>query len=212
MYHEIKTKLSSIHFVNQLAVCKRGTIGDLVIELHCRSIDVNDALIIRNILLLLYQAGKLVDVKKPIHITDWFTIYHKDFAPVLELDVEEKETLKKPTREEIKKQKHDDAVDALRYALCGIDEPVEPKRETPISKRINIADVNLVLNNDKQIEEFAQFTMDEVIEKPKKEPKPMKIPEGFRDDCRIMTRQDLMIKYNKSESTIRRWTKYVSSK
>lgn len=212
MYHQIKAALSSIHFVNQLSVCKRGTIGDLVIELHSRSIDVNDALIIRNILLLLYQAGKLVDVRKPIHITDWFTIYHKDFAPVKEVKVEEPK-VKKPTKEERKQRRHDDVVDALRYALCDvIEEPEEPKRETPISKRINIADVNLVLNNDKQIEEFMQFTRDEVVEEPKKEPKPMKIPEGFEDDCRIMTKQDLMIKYKKSESTIRRWMKYVSSK
>ena len=210
MYHQIKAALSSIHFVNQLAVCKRGTVGDLVIELHSRSIDVNDALIIRNILLLLYQAGKLVDVNKPIHITDWFTIYHKDFAPIREVKVEEPK-FHKPTKEERRQQKHDDAVDALRYALCDIDdEPVKPKRTTPISKRIDISDINLVLNNDdNHLQDLMQYAMEE---KPKQEPKPMKIPEGFEDDCKIMTRQDLMIKYKKSETTIRRWTKYVSSK
>lgn len=183
MYEEIVSALNSIEFVNSLAKFKKAYIKDLVFEVD-DLITVQDALIIRNILLLLHSAHKLDSITtKPINIAGWVKIYKYD--DVYGTD--------------------DDAIDALSYFL-GMKETKSKKQSKSIktidNRKVDIQDINLALDIKDTIDIFADYC--------EPQQKNSKIPVTFKEDMKKYSYKELALMYNKSTSTIRRWMNELS--
>ena len=185
---DIVSALNSIDFVNRLSVNKYATINNLTIKVLGK-FDLNDAFIVKNILLLLNQAKKLDNIKGTINIGGWIFITNNDTV----IDT------------------NDDAVDALRYAI-GVDksdEKIDTSNENEKSK-LSIEDVNFVLNSEKledTIMEFAKYTNNEPSSNQEK--LPGGIPKEFVEDL-YLTNNELCVKYGKSITTIRRWRRLLN--
>ena len=207
MKDKITSSLDSISFVNHLAIAKRAEIGNIVIEVK-GNFSIQDALIVKNILLLLNQAGKLDYVSRPLNIAGWVTIYNKDDAPEPEPIPEEK--LEKPKRKEYNRH-NDDLLDALRYSL-GVD-PEEDKLEPAKSlrdisgKTISIKDVNLALDAvdiGKNIDQYVNQTFIKRTEK-----LPGGVPKTFVEDMEKFDNDALAQMYDRGIPTIKRWKKLL---
>lgn len=190
MFEKIKSSLESIPFVNRLYINKRAEIGDLVIEVSS-NISMQDTLIIKNILLLLNQAGKLENLQRPINIAGWVYIHKKDIS---------KDSI--------------DALDAMRYAI-GVDTTTSwPKKEVKDinNKKIDIEDVHIALDNDSTddlLAELMSFTNNNIKVEKKPERLPGGVPVEFLKDWHIEDNQVLADKYKKGQATIRRWKKVL---
>lgn len=200
MEEQIVSTLNRIDFVNRLYTFKRCCLGDYIIEVsELRS--MQDALIIKNILLLLNQAGKLRNIFEPVSIGNWFKIYHKDY-------------------DEMHREKNeDDALDALAYALNFTDKQYNKakkdlkKKENQKNKRISIEDMNIVLNKSDMkdtIDSFAKYTMMQNVPNNKEETLPGGIPISFKEN-KFLPDKELAEKYNRGVATIRRWRRLLKN-
>lgn len=204
MDEKIKSSLDSISFVNHLAIAKRAEIGNIVIEVS-GNFSIQDALIVKNILLLLYQAKKLDYVTKPLNIAGWVTIYNKDNAPKPEPIPENKKDkyIKKLT----KRNEADDMLDALRYSLMDdSDEVYEPAKTIKSigGNPVSLSDIHLALNAKDKVDEFIQSNIEETEEK-----LPGGIPISFVEKSKIMTNDELAKEYKRGVATIRRWKRLL---
>lgn len=202
MDEKIISSLDSISFVNHLAIAKRAEIGNIVIEVK-GNLSVNDALIIKNILLLLNQAKKLDYVTRPLTIAGWVTIYNKDNAPKPEPIPENNN--KKYLKKLSKRNEADDVLDALRYSLGMDDEVEETKSEVKDINNnvISIEDINLALDAKDKVDEFVQSSI------VKEEKLPGGIPITFLKDSESMNNGELAEKYHRGIATIRRWKRLL---
>lgn len=203
MNEKIISSLDSISFVNHLAIAKRAEIGDIVIEVK-GNLSVNDALIVKNILLLLNQAKKLDFITRPLTIAGWVTIYNKDNAPKPEPIPENNN--KKYLKKLSKRNEADDVLDALRYSLGMDDEVIKTESEVKdINKKvIPIEDINLALNAVDRVEEFVHSNFIKETEK-----LPGGIPKTFPEDAEHMNNEVLAMKYDRGIATIRRWKRLL---
>ena len=227
MKEEILTTLNSVFFINQLALTKKGSIGHLVIEVRDpKPVSINDALTIRNILLLLFNAGKLIDLTRPYNIANWFVIYDsKLYEPVPNtyLQVQPKEA----SREFTEKPKDDFQIDVdfLNYKL--IDTPIK-KRQAEAAKMLAESPLLSQKEQKKKIDEMTNYaiegnkTKDDGVDAIRYAVEPVvgidlgkqeeltpkkleNVPVEFLKDRFNPNNRELATKYGKSVSTIRRW-------
>lgn len=211
MNEKITSSLDSISFVNHLAIAKRAEIGNIVIEVK-GNLSVQDALIIKNILLLLNQAKKLDYVDRPLNIAGWVTIYNKDNAPEPEPIPEDNN--RKYLKKLSKRNEADDVLDALRYSLCDMPES-DKKKITTIKdiqgKTISLEDVNIALNADmgNKVDQFVEANFIKEAEAVRKNKLPGGIPMSFVEDSKHMNNEVLATKYKRGVPTIRRWKRLL---
>ena len=205
MDEKIKSSLDSISFVNHLAIAKRAEIGNIVIEVK-GDFSIQDALIVKNILLLLNQAKKLDYVSKPLNIAGWVTIYNKDNAPKPEPIPENNKKdnhIKKLTR----RNEADDILDALRYSL--VDDSSNNYKSVKEVKSlggntVSLSDIHLALNAKDEVKEFIQSNIRKTEEK-----LPGGIPVSFVEKSKTMTNDELANEYKRGVTTIRRWKRLL---
>lgn len=207
MDEKITSSLNSISFVNHLAINKRAEIGNIVIEVE-GNFSIQDALIVKNILLLLNQAKKLDYVSRPLHIAGWVTIYNKDNAPKPEPIPEDKNRgyLKKLK----KRNEADDVLDALRYSLCDVpEEKSEPSKslKSITGDTVSLSDIHLALDTGDKVDRFVESCFMVENDKPKK--LPGGVPVEFLEDYHNRNNKVLAKKYKKGEATIRRWKRVI---
>lgn len=193
MYEDIVSALNSIDFINRLGRNRKATVGNLQIEV-AGGLTVDDALVIKNILLLLHSAGKLKNITKPIYIANWIKITNLDY-----------------------KQQNDDIIDAVRYAVdfgLSKDKHVESKAsvvKTIGGGKLSLDDINIALdsNTPDTIEQFMQFP--EIPKEKKRDDKlPGGVPKEFVEDL-YLDNDTLAEKYHKTKSTIRRWRRELKN-
>lgn len=212
----IDKALNSIEFVNRLSINKEAIIGDLKIKV-LGTLTMDNAFLIRNILLLLDQAGRLTHLKDEMNIDNWIYI----------------SKLEKPEEQKQLFKNEDDTIDAYRYAVeltkmnrnrDSIQEPIASNTATKDSLKLENNPVyEFIENNKEEPKEKSMMESDrilsgtsELVNKPKAEVKKIvskanHIPDTFEADMDIYKNNELAEKYGKSVSTIKRWKKVLKN-
>ncbi len=208
MYQKIIDEFNSIQFVHTLSINRKAVIDDLIIEINDDHLTIDNALVIKNMLLLLAKAGKFVNLKRPLSIGGWVIISRKGYT--------EPEPMKKLIKEPIEvKETSVDLLDSLRYAfeVDKSDEKLEPQKAkgAELQGKVDFKDINLALDAKSKIEEFSKYAYEEELHPSK----PTKIANGvpieFIEDRFNPNNRELAEKYGKTVATIRRWRRELVS-